>query len=257
MFDSLRDKLQSVQEGISASFRGLAVGEIPQTVQIPEKHAVNINAGGEILQHYQRKWNELHAIAEENAIKAQDVDDCISSLEMNVTKKLTSIENLNSQLVRIPQVIDGVHSLIRNIGTLQNSIDKVEKLLIQLEDIVETQHMQEEQLEKRFELAMYREKKLADLDNVRSNLSVEHAVKLSRHEKRLSAEQKEKQATYGEAFKNDIEHYKKFGSIPHQKTIQSANLTETPPCLSLEEVVLDDNQDREALDELLKDSELE
>ncbi|RZF45483.1 hypothetical protein LSTR_LSTR009354 [Laodelphax striatellus] len=255
MFDSLRDKLQSVQEGISASFRGLAVGEIPQTVRIPEKHAVNLNAGGEILQHYQKKWNELHAIAEENAKKAQDVDDYIISLDADVAKKLTNIESFNAQLLRMPQVVDGVHSLIRNIGTLQNSIDKVEKLLIQLEDIVETQHLQEEQLEKRFELAMYREKKLADLDSFRSNLSVEHAVKLSQHEKRLSAEQKEKQATYAEAFKNDLEHYKKFGSIPHEKTIQS-NSAEAP-CLSLEEVVLDDNQDSEALDELLKDSELE
>lgn len=32
---------------------------------------INVNSGADILHHYQVQWNELHKLAEENALKAQ------------------------------------------------------------------------------------------------------------------------------------------------------------------------------------------
>ena len=48
--------------------------------------------------------------------------------------------------------------------------DEVEHNLLQLEDIVETQELQERQLDHRFQLALYKEKKLQELERVRGML---------------------------------------------------------------------------------------
>lgn len=45
--------------------------------------------------------------------------------------------------------------------------DEVEHNLLQFEDIVETQEHQERQLDHRFQLALYKEKKLQELERVR------------------------------------------------------------------------------------------
>ena len=97
MFDSFRDKIQSVQEGITAryavfclwvfkgltyyaisllifvssflSFHRISSGETSRPIPIHD--TVNLNAGAELLLKYQTEWHDGHQLAEENAAKAQ------------------------------------------------------------------------------------------------------------------------------------------------------------------------------------------
>jgi dysbindin len=55
--------------------------------------------------------------------------------------------------------------------TLKNTFEEVEHSLLELENLVETQALREEQLDHRFQLAMYKEKKLAEFEDFRSNNS--------------------------------------------------------------------------------------
>lgn len=54
--------------------------------------------------------------------------------------------------------------------TLKNTFEEVEHSLLELENLVETQALREEQLDHRFQLAMYKEKKLAEFEDFRSNI---------------------------------------------------------------------------------------
>jgi hypothetical protein len=60
-----------------------------------------------------------------------------------------------------------VSIIISSAGALQELFEDVEGALFQLEDMVETQDLQERQLDHRFQFALYKEKKLAELEAVR------------------------------------------------------------------------------------------
>ncbi|CAG5080902.1 Similar to Dysb: Dysbindin protein homolog (Drosophila melanogaster) [Cotesia congregata] len=166
MFGTLKSKFQTVQDGISASFKGLTLGESPK----PKKpnagtDRVNYNAGADVLHHYQLQWNELHELAEENSIKAHE--------------------------------------------------------------------LQSKQLDHRFQLALYKEKKLSELDNYRVALASEHSERVLWKELRQQKMLKERQDTFDEVFRGEIENYKATGVVPRGATSQQGP--------ALEEIVLEDD----------------
>ncbi|XP_075218908.1 dystrobrevin binding protein dysbindin [Lycorma delicatula] len=243
MFYSLKDKLHTVQEGITASFRGLAAHSPVQGHN--NARSININSGADILHHYQIQWNELHKLAEENSSKAQEVDNYIGNVHKKVENEWINMGILCNNLSRVPQMTKDMEKLISDIGSLHKLIDDVESMLINLEDTIEMQKLQESQLEKRFKLAMHHEKKLCELDTVRSALSSDHMMKLNHHENKVREMQKERQATFSDAFKNDLEQYKKHGAIPAKEMTGKT----TDHSLTLDEVELD--FDNEALNEFV------
>lgn len=244
MFDSLRDKFEKVQEGITASFFGLTVAEpVPdtKTSQISER---NLNAGANVLCKYQSDWKELHKIAEENASHAQSLDSGIAELHKNVDKQWNLMMKLSTSLQMLPQLITNSNNLLEEICSLHHLVEDIEISLLSLTDIVEMQLLQENQLESRFRLAMHREKKLADLNNVKARLCTEHADKLYKHEKNIEAKQKERQEVFSQAFQEDIIQYKESGTVEPNKR----PLVQGPV---LEEIELNEDSDKESLNELL------
>ncbi|GFT72270.1 uncharacterized protein NPIL_38601, partial [Nephila pilipes] len=61
----------------------------------------------------------------------------------------------------------GIMDLMGKIGELEGLFEEVEDALINLEDVIEIQELQERQLDHRFQLAMYKEKKLADFEDMK------------------------------------------------------------------------------------------
>ncbi|KAK3927881.1 Dysbindin protein-like protein [Frankliniella fusca] len=245
MFDSFRDKIQSVQEGITASFQRISSGESSRPPR--EYKSVNINAGAELLHKYQSEWHENHQLAEENAAKAQTIDEIIGGLYVNFEKQWVNISQLTTSMAGVPQIISSTQSLMEQLGNLQEIFDEVEHNLLQLEDIIETQEHQERQLDHRFQLALYKEKKLQELERVREKLVKEYAEKMSNHERHQSQTLKERQETFGQVFQEDLEQFKQSGKLP----VSPVKVSQPGP--SLEEVTLDD--DTVALDNFLSEGD--
>lgn len=76
---------------------------------------------------------------------------------------------MGTVLTRMPEVIHCVNELSDRIILLEGLFDEVEKALIQFEDLVETRELQDRELDHRFQLALYKERKLSVLENVRGN----------------------------------------------------------------------------------------
>lgn len=113
--------------------------------------------------------------------------------------------------------------------------EEVEGALYRLEDLNEMLDLQSRQLDHRFQLALYKEKKLIELNNFKGmssdretqliffydlfqinfleKLANEHTERLSQHELNQQKKLKERRETFEEAFKEDIEEYKATGSI--------------------------------------------
>lgn len=220
MFNTLRNKFQTVQEGISASIRGLTINEVPKQKKSSNVRHVNYNAGADILRKYQLEWNELHELAEENAEKASDADKLISKIHEKLETEWNNITCLNSTLADIPKINAAIQDLMDQIGTLQELFEDVESALYQLEDLNEMLDLQNKQLDHIFELALYKEKKLGELDVVKSKLADEYRDRVSKYEIKLQKMLQERRDTFDEVFKEELEEYKATGSIPKKTRTQ-------------------------------------
>lgn len=243
MFGTLRNKFQTVQEGISASIRGLTVVENPKQKKCIKTRNVNLDAGADLLHHFQLEWNELHELAEENAVKAQEVDTFVTSIYQKLEHEWNNITCLNNTLAIIPKINNGIQNLMDQIGTLEEMFEEVEEALYQLEDLNEMLDLQSRQLDHRFQLALYKEKKLSELNSVKAKLASEHIDRVSKHEQKQQLMLKERQETFEEVFKGELEAYKATGCIPKIQTTQ-----EGP---SLDDIVLD--VDSKIFDQFLED----
>ncbi|XP_076476235.1 dystrobrevin binding protein dysbindin isoform X3 [Bombus vancouverensis nearcticus] len=125
---TLRNKFQTVQEGISASIRGLTVVENPKQKKTGNIRNVNYNAGADILHRFQLQWNELHELAEENAGKAQEADKLIGTIYEKLEQEWKNITCLNSTLAYIPKINNAIQDLMDQIAKLADEhIERVSK----------------------------------------------------------------------------------------------------------------------------------
>lgn len=231
MFGSLRNKFQTVQEGISASIRGLTNVDNPRHKKSVNIRNVNYNAGADILHRFQLQWNELHELAEENARKAQEADKLIMCINEKLEQEWRNFACLNSTLAYIPKINNSIQNLMDQIGTLNEMFEEVEGAIYRLEDLNEILDLQSRQLDHRFQLALYKEKKLSELNCVREKLANEHIERVSQHELKQQKMLKERRDTFEGVFKQELEEYKATGSIPKLPVTQKGP--------SLDEIVLD------------------
>ncbi|KAK9298612.1 hypothetical protein QLX08_008098 [Tetragonisca angustula] len=231
MFNTLRNKFQTVQEGISASIRGLTVVENPKQKKTGNIRNVNYNAGADILHRFQLQWNELHELAEENAGKAQEADKLIGTIYEKLEQEWKNITCLNNTLAYIPKINNAIQDLMDQIGTLQEMFEEVEGAIYRLEDLNEMLDLQNRQLDHRFQLALYKEKKLAELNVIKAKLADEHTERVSKYEFKQQKMMKERRETFDEVFKEELREYKATGSILKLPVSQQGP--------SLDEIVLD------------------
>uniref|UniRef100_A0A1B6KQZ3 Dysbindin n=1 Tax=Graphocephala atropunctata TaxID=36148 RepID=A0A1B6KQZ3_9HEMI len=242
MFSIFKDKLQSVQDNLATSFRGLKATE--PSPDSTRKHPVDLNAGADLLHKYQTEWQELHQLAEENALAAQKVDVRVGALHGEAMRQWNATTQLTAGLATLPKLAAETDKIVSQMEELQTLVAAVEGSLLELADAVERKELQERQLESRFQLALHREKRLAQLDSLRAKLSEGHRQKVADYEKEFEKKQKERQETFGKAFEEDLATYKQTGVVPSIRPV----LTSGP---SLEEVELE--VDTEALDNLLEE----
>lgn len=127
-------------------------------VQIPS--FIKLTAGAEYLDSQERMWKELHDNNEVNAAKATEIDAQIQEIRECSQRAVTDITDLNHSLNCVPTIKETVRCCANIIEAVRSSGARVEQSLFELEDLIETLELQEMQLNHRFEMAVYKEKKL-------------------------------------------------------------------------------------------------
>lgn len=195
-----------------------ATSSIRQSHSSPSRvpRSVKLTAGFTQLDRNQEVWHSVRCLNEKNANMAAELDERILDARKAAERRLTSIQDLNGTLSVLPSIVDQLKSCTEVIDEISSSMSEAEAKLMQLEDLVEVLNLQERQLDRRFEMALYKEKKMAELDGVREKLTREHAENVGRHEKGMMRIQQERQLVFQDAFQDDLKHYKATGSIPSE-----------------------------------------
>lgn len=130
------------------------------SVQWPNTKAINFNAGCTLLQRNEEIWQEIHAANESNARKAAESDRLILGIKESITKHDIDLSDINVSLEQVPQIIQTVESCSAIVMDINQKCVAIEDQLFELEDLMEILELQEKQLDKRLELAMFKERKL-------------------------------------------------------------------------------------------------
>lgn len=67
----------------------------------------------------------------------------------------------------IPKINNDIQHLMNQIGSLQEVFEEIDQAIFDLEDLQELLRLQSDQLDHRFQLALYKEKKLSELKKFR------------------------------------------------------------------------------------------
>lgn len=133
--------------------------KVPPT-QWPNSDEINFSAGCEMLERNEKVWEELHAANEANAAKAEKCDTLISNLSESIRKRNVDLSDINKSLEIIPNIVQTIENCSTIIIEINEKCTEVENQLFELEDLVELLQLQEKQLDYKFEMAMFKERKL-------------------------------------------------------------------------------------------------
>lgn len=130
------------------------------STQWPHSNAINFNAGCKILERNEKNWEELHAANELNAQKAELCDKMISKLNESIKKRCIDLNDINVSLEIIPNIVQTIENCSTIMIEINDKCTEVEHQLFELEDLMEVLQLQEKQLDRKFEMAMFKERKL-------------------------------------------------------------------------------------------------
>ena len=249
--------------------------------------SVSSIAGCGILDRNEKFWEELHSANEENARKAEEIDVIIETITDSVNKRLVDLSDVNISLEAIPNLVKTVQNCSNVMHDVNKKCAEVEKQLAEFENLIEALQLQEKQLDHKFEMALYKERKLGEfvegnirrwddfilafdstgnLENVRQDLAEKHASNVRKTETQLRVIQQERQAAFQDAFQSDMNIYKELGTIPSESLMSRSRLEPAnrndgvseiekkskEPTLTLEEITLE--AETNELNEFLNES---
>ena len=216
---------------------------------IPKPKKEDLEAGAELLETWQNNWEVIHLNNERNAKKADKCDKLIVNIKDRTLKQWNDIATLQTH---IPQINNGIKDIMDKLGSLESFIGDVEISLLALEDTIDAREMQEKQLDQRFQLAMYQERRKAEFNDLASKYLKVGVIESMMNDKfisdRLQNEYEKKKKLHSEKKSMDSEKLQKHYQSKFDEDVKNFqdgnNRLQVPlrhdPDASLESVDLDD-----------------
>ena len=183
----------------------------------------------------QNVWEELHFSNERNAKLAAKCDRKIATVHETYDKRrndVLTLQMLVSQIPRINEQIEDIMTtlgaffskvctnkkmligaLVQSLGHLESSFNDVEVALLALEDTIDAREMQEKQLEQRFQVAMYQEKRQSEFNQLSQRLQSDYEQKKKEVERNSVLNSSELQKKFQKSFEQDMRNFAKNGQL--------------------------------------------
>lgn len=205
--------LSSSRLGLNESFSSSRSSSHSLTAADGVPTYLNVAAGCNLLAKYEDDWQQIHAANEDNAGRAAEVAKQISAIQQRATKQQATIAELNNCMAGLPALIGKLQASARTLEALEQMGGQLEIELEQLENLCEECDLQEFMLEQQFALSKHKQKKLNEMEQYRQKIAAQHQQKIRAHEQQLLQLQKERQAVFDDAFREDLAEYKQRGQL--------------------------------------------
>ncbi|XP_053105971.1 dysbindin isoform X2 [Hemicordylus capensis] len=255
MFESLRERLLSVQQDLTSGLKTL--GDKSREAKISKQRSAQclpeFSAGLDLLSRYEDTWAALHRGTKECAKAGELVDSEVVMLSAHWEKKKGSLSELQEQLQQIPGFLAGLESMTASLVQLEENFKEMENRLLYLEDLCGQCELERYKHMHILQLENYKMTKRKELEVLKAELDAEHAQKVLEMEHTQQLKLKERQKFFEEAFQQDMEQYLSTGYLQiaeRREPIGSMSSMEVNVDM-LEQMDLVDMSDQEALDVFL------
>lgn len=217
MLGQIKHRFFSLQEEITASVKNLSpLGKSSDSRscgQDPVVTKADLESGGSLLESWQESWEEIHLGHENNAKSAARCDTKITDITRKAEKQWTDVTTLQMLVSQIPKINAQIKEIMDSLGNLESLFGDVEVSLLALEDTIDARELQEKQLEQRFQLAMYQERRKAEFNELATRLQTEYDKKKSDLDRHNFLVSKEKQSYYQDKFEQDMKEYRNKSDV--------------------------------------------
>lgn len=199
------------------------------------KDTINLNAGANILQHFQNQWEEIHKLNEENAKNADDAAKMIDQISHEIKSTKENVKLLTN-LVSNSNLTENISNCLKEVQTLYKTAESVESDLIKLQELIDEVEFQKLKSQHQYHLTQYKKRKEENFEKMEAAMKFEHSKKIEDYEAQKKKILEERQKVFQDAFKSDLETYKNLGTIPKNSEMNKRNAA------ILEEIELDFDQ---------------
>ena len=205
-----------------------------------------MNAGSDLLNHYQNQWHELHGKNEQNANLAMQLAKSINQIDSETKKHHAIMSEFLYQLSTLPQIEKTISSIENELVKLKHQFVQIEQKLTLLEIDKQKEDFGKIKLDHQYQLAVYKEKRASEFETVKVRLALDHTKKVQEYEQQQQSILKERQEAFQAAFEEELNYYKTQGKI-EKKQVKF----DSP---KIEEIVVADEAEEAALAKFLEDS---
>ena len=205
-----------------------------------------MNAGSDLLNHYQNQWHELHGKNEQNANLAMQLAKSIDQIDSETKKRHAIMSEFLYQLSTLPQIEKTISSIENQLVQLKQQFVQIEQKLTLLEIDKQKEDFDKIKLDQQYQLAVYKEKTASEFETVKVKLALDHTKKVQQYEQQQQSILKERQEAFQAAFEEELNYYKTQGKI-EKKQVKF----DSP---KIEEIVVADEAEEAALAKFLEDS---
>ena len=153
------------------------------------------------------------------------------------------VSRMTGLVSSIPEINKQVETVMKSLGVLQDLFMEVEVALLALEDTIDARDAQENQLERRFQIALYQEKRRQELEELETRLEMDYQKKMREKEKAENNDKAARQVVFQAKFTEDMKKFTETGFLEVPLT--------RPSDVSLESIDLD--ADEHGLEAFLKE----
>lgn len=168
MFGDFRKKLNSViqegRENLYIRTQSLNESSARQSIDTTplSNPSLNINfeAGCKYLEIRENQWKEIHQMNDDNASKADEIDENIKAIKDTSARVLMEVNDFNVMLTSLPTVSQTLKLCAELAKELGINCKRVEKELVELEDLHDRLNLEGAKRKHHLEMAVYKQKKL-------------------------------------------------------------------------------------------------
>ena len=163
----------------------------------------------------QECWRQIH---ERNVVGGREAGRCdrtVTLLQAEYERQHRQVSSLSVSclLSCLPVINTQVQEVMVTLGKLENLVVEVEVALLALEDTIDAREAQEKQLEQRFQIAIYQERRKQELEELEARLENQYQRRMKERMLKEDAWKRERQAVFQAKFEEDLSTFNNTGRL--------------------------------------------
>lgn len=249
---SIRESLQ-ISNYAKAEMRH-RFGIIPTAGSVDSLN-VNLDAGADMIDYYQYRWQQLHELSQENAKKSIQITSALTEIDCDVQRLHSATNKLIDELSSIPDLEQSINAIELEIERSMPLLNLFEDAITELNNQAISMDYEHHIMESEQKISNLVRRREDDIRLLESHYIAKEEQKIREKAEREALLLREKQDIFQKAFEDQLQAYK-LGNINDDNDVRSNLNNDENLDKKLAEISLDiAKEEVDALEKFLQDDD--